>query len=348
MHNRFPPLRTRAGRAVAALLLTALTCAVATAILFAGPATAATTGAGVSGITPYGGYLGNYIAPDGTRVYCVDANLDWPSGQTGPGVRVDALTTSWGEPLDATTMRKLNYALLTWGQTADPALAAAVSAYLYAYTSGYARTHGAGYAAGAHYINGDATVLAVYDSVWSAAEAQFAGTLPTATVDVALDGRTGTVDVTVSPEDSHATLSLSGATVEGSDATSVEVSDGSTIAVRSTAPEEATSVTVDATVEVQVARGAAPELILYTTPGQQRTVRAGAPETLTTSARDSATVELRRAPAPELAQTGLGVAAPPLVAGGVLLTAGLLAILARTVRPTRRGNTLRHPTLSPR
>ena len=348
MHNRFPLLNTRAGRAAVAILLAAVTSAVALPHLFAGPATAATTGAGVPGITPYGGYLGNYIAPDGTRVYCVDANLDWPSGATGPGVRVDALTTSWGQPIDATTMRKLNYALMTWGQTADPTLAAAVSAYLYAYTSGYARTHGAGYAAGAHYINGDAAVLTVYDSVWSGAESQFAGTPPTATVDVALDGRSGTVDVTVSPEDSRATLSLSGATVEGSDATSVEVSDGSTIAVRSTAPKDATSVTVDAILDVEVARGAAPELILYTTPGQQRTVRAGAPETLTASARDSATVELQRTPAPELAQTGLGVAATPLVGGGALLVGGLLAILVRAVRSPHRGNTVRRPALSPR
>ncbi len=32
------------------------------------PAAAAVTGAGYSGITPYGGYLGNYIAPDGACV----------------------------------------------------------------------------------------------------------------------------------------------------------------------------------------------------------------------------------------------------------------------------------------
>lgn len=335
MHNRLPRVRTRTSRVVA-LLLAALAASVTLcAALLPASATAATTGAGVSGITPYGGYLGNYIAPDGTRVYCIDASLEWPSGPTGPGVRVDAVSTSWGDPLDATTLRKLNFALLTWGQTADPTLAAAVSAYLYAYTSGYARTHGAGYAAGAHYINGDASVLAVYDSVWTQAETTFAGETPTATVDVSLDGRTGTVDVTVTPDEAEATLTLTGATVDGSDATSLPVTDGSSIPVRSTAPDGATTITVDATLDVALERGAAPELILYATPGQQRTVRGGAPSIVTTSARDSATTEISPQAVPELARTGVGLPRP--ITGSAVALVGLGVALLGGYRVRQRG-----------
>lgn len=333
MHISHSVVRTRTRRAVTLVLASvAASIALLVTLLPTAPVTAATTGAGVSGITPYGGYLGNYIAPDGTRVYCIDASLDWPSGPTGPGVRVDTVATSWGDPIEATALRKLNFALLTWGQTADPTLAAAVSAYLYAYTSGYARTHGPGYAAGAHYINGDASVLAVFDSVWTQTETQFAGTQPTATVDVSLDGRTGTVEVAVTPEEASAMLTLTGATVEGSDATSIAVTDGSTVAVRSTAPDGATTITVDATLEVELERGAAPELILYSTPGQQRTVRGGAPSVLATSARDSATTELPLPSAPELARTGTGPALPGPGAAVALVGLGIAVIGVRRSR----------------
>jgi hypothetical protein len=330
------------------------------------PARAATTGAGYPGITPFGGYLGNYIAPDGTRVYCIDASLDWPSGSTSGGTVVTELTTSWGTPLDETTLRKLNYALLVWGQTADPATAAAVSAYLYAYTSGYARTHGAGYAAGAYYIDGEPAVLAAYDIIWSGAENQYRGPAPAVAVDVELTGREGVVSVSVAPSDVPATLTLTGATITGgttgtgqsidqsrtepsspdlasSDtaapaSTTAEVTDGTTVRVLADATEGEISVTADLAVHLE--GGAAPSVVLYETRGQQRTVRGSIPDRADARASDSATAVLT-AP-PQLAVTGLAgqpepaIGATAVTVGGVVLAAGTALARARRSRRSHR------------
>ena len=368
--RRHPRFSTRPARRVLALLLGAVVLALALAVALVPlpeAARAAATGAGYPGITPFGGYLGNYIAPDGTRVYCIDASLDWPSGSTSGGTVVAELTTSWGAPLDETTLRKLNYALLTWGQTADPATAAGVSAYLYAYTSGYARTHGAGYAAGAYYINGEPAVLAAYDVIWSQAETQYRGPEPAVSVDVELTGREGVVSVSVSPSDVPATLTLTGATItggspgsgaatsqpssekrssdhssgEGTDpgasSTSTEVTDGATVTVLADAAEGEISVTAD--LAVQVDGGAAPSVVLYETRGQQRTVRGSTPDTAEARAQDTATTVVA---APRLAETGLAgqpepaLGAAAVTVGGIVLSVGTgLARARRARRPQR-------------
>lgn len=324
----------------------------------AAPARAATTGAGYPGITPYGGYLGNYVAPDGTRVYCIDANLDWPSGSTSGGTVVTSLATSWGAPVDDTTLRKLNYALLVWGQTDDRATAAAVSAYLYAYTSGYARTHGAGYDSGAYYINGERAVLAAYDVIWSQSETQYQGPVPVVAVDVQLSGREGIVSVSVDPPDAPATLTITGATITGGTTTSTEraagdstvpgaelttaqVTDGATVTVLADATEGEISVTAD--LAVNVSGGAAPSVVLYETPGQQRTVRGSTHGSAEGRAHDSASTVIA-IPA-QLAETGLtaqpesAVGAAAVTVVGALLAAG--TTLARARRSQRRFRALR-------
>ena len=136
-------------------------------------AEAAQTGAGYSGITPDGGYLGNYIVPDNSRAYCMDSSRDWPSGATGGGSLVGALTTEMGDALNGSVLQRLNYALSKWGQTADPTQAAAVNAYVYAYTSTWAHYNGQGYATGVHYIDGNQTVLGAFNTIWNETEAQY-------------------------------------------------------------------------------------------------------------------------------------------------------------------------------
>ncbi|MFT2568370.1 hypothetical protein ACMWP8_28315, partial [Escherichia coli] len=87
----------------------------------------------------------------------------WPSGATGGGSLVGALTTEMGDALNGSVLQRLNYALSKWGQTADPTQAAAVNAYVYAYTSTWAHYNGQGYATGVHYIDGNQTVLGAFN-----------------------------------------------------------------------------------------------------------------------------------------------------------------------------------------
>ncbi len=261
------------------------------------PAAAATTGAGYPGITPYGGYLGNYIAPDGTRVYCIDSGREWPSGATDGGTIVGSFPTSSGNWLDEATIRKLNYALLTWGQTADPTNAAAVSAYVYAYTSNYAQSHGAGYGAGLHYINSNAAVKAAYDVVWSESETRFAGAgTPSAGVTVELTGRDGMVTVVVSPAQARGTLRLDGAVVAGTSSRQTTVTNGSVVPITAVVSDTASSVTVAAEASFSIDLGAGPSVVLYSSGSQQRTIRGAFPARTTVSARDEATATLEFSP----------------------------------------------------
>ncbi|MDH6181122.1 hypothetical protein M2152_001304 [Microbacteriaceae bacterium SG_E_30_P1] len=288
--------RPRLVALVLALLLSAL-AVVAAPLHPERDAAAAATGAGFAGITPYGGYLGNYIAPDGTRVYCMDSGRDWPSGATGSGTVVGSLATQWGEGLSETTLRKLNYAMLTWGQTDDPTVAAAVSAYVYAYTSNVARTHGAGYAAGAHYINGNAAVTAAYDVVWNESETRFAGSAAaSSSVRVELNGWDGSVRVSVNPASTRGTLSLEGAVVAGTRDHEIEVTDGSVVPIRAVVRDGEREASVRATARFTAKDGAEGSVVLYETGDQQRTIRGSFHTENSTSSHDSATSDVSFSP----------------------------------------------------
>lgn len=248
------------------------------------PAAAATTGAGYSGITPYGGYLGNYIAPDGTRVYCIDSSREWPSGSTDGGQIVSSI-----DGLSPVTVRKLNYALLKWGQTADPTNAAAVSAYVYAYTSNYAHSNGAGYYAGLHYINGNAAVQAAYNVVWNESEVHYAGPANAGarvTIDMA-NAYDGSVTVTTTPSSATGRLTLSGAVVAGSRATTIDVRHGSVVPIRGVPGAGAESYSVTASAAFTIAAGAQQGLVLYSSGSQQRTIRGAFPASLSFGASDA-------------------------------------------------------------
>lgn len=263
---------------------------------------AASTGAGFAGITPYGGYLGNYVAPDGTRVYCIDAGLDWPSGPTSAGTVVDALATERGEPLAPAVLQRLNSVLLRYGQTTDPVLAAAVSAFVYAYTSGYAHTHGAGFEAGAHYIAGHAEVLAAYTALFTEAETLTAPPAPAATVSITMsDPLTGTVVVSTVPEGAEATLQLTGAVDAATAQSTIAVVDGVALPITGVPDAAIGTYWIDAAVSLQAISGDAAAVTLYTTGDQQRTIRDAGQAVVEVAASARAEVEL---PAPELAATG--------------------------------------------
>ncbi|MEQ1735798.1 MAG: hypothetical protein ABL886_05295, partial [Rhodoglobus sp.] len=235
------------------------------------PASAATTGAGFPGITPYGGYLGNYVAPDGTRVYCIDAARDWPSGPTGAGFLTGELATEWGALLDAATVQRFNFVLTTYGQTTQPETAAAVNACLYAFTSSWARSTGSGYAAGLHFINGHRAVEAAYAKVWAAAEAsaEAGPAAPSAAVVIEMSSpRQGVLRVSTSPPGASGTLTLTGAVVAGSGEATVSVGDGDELAIRGVPDAGESSYSISAVVQFRAAATPGPAVTLYLT-GEQ-------------------------------------------------------------------------------
>lgn len=254
------------------------------------PADAATTGAGYSGITPWGGYLGNYIAPDGSRVYCMDSAADWPSGATSGGTLVYSMSTEWGGALSAITLKRLNYALLKWGQTADPTLAAALDAYIYSYTSTGALHYGAGYSTGATYIDGNSAVLPVYNAIWGEVESWLPPAQGVATLAIQMhDSYNGTIIVNASPADATGTLVLTGAVFTSSGLNTASVVNGSVIAIHGTPVDTATNYSITANASFTAAGGPDANVIIYTTGGQQRTIRGGTSSPVSFNAASFAT-----------------------------------------------------------
>jgi hypothetical protein len=244
------------------------------------PAHAATKNAGIAGLTPDGGYLGNYLAPDGSRVYCIDSPLPWPSGATSGPTVVDEVITTWGEPLPRESLQRLNYVLLGYGQTDDPTQAAAVAAFVNAYTSGWARDLGAGYDAGVWYLNGDAGVIATYDAIWADAEANALPAYAAALRIEMTDESNGMLVVDVSHPDATGTVTLDGAVRADDGATEFSVGAADEVALRGVPSDESREYAIGASASFSAPTTAAPSLTLYVTDGQQRTVRGTASGTL--------------------------------------------------------------------
>lgn len=325
---------------ISRLLVVLAAAVIASSVVSAQPATAAITGAGIANITPYGGYLGNYIAPDGSRVYCIDPVLDWPSGMTGTGVVTSSLATSWGQQLDAEVLRRFDLVLSRYGQTDDPVLAAAVSAYLYGYTSGYARTYGPGYAAAMHFINGDPEVMAAFTSLWAEAESIAAPVVPAAELSIEITNPdSGVVMIAANPAEATGILTLEGAVVADSGEATVAVSGIDSIAITAM-PVGAAEYTIVATATFQAAAGPQPRVTLYETGSQQRTIRASGPHQV--EFESVARVEVTRPEVirPEvtrptvLAETGQDPSGP-FGAAIALLATGIIIPMARRRREYR-------------
>lgn len=307
------------------------------------PARAATTGAGISDITPYGGYLGNYIAPDGTRVYCIDPLRDWPSDITGDGVVISTLITERGVELDSEVLRDFDLVLSRYGQTEDPVLAAAVSAFLYGYTSGFAQTHGPGFGAAMHFINGEPEVEQAFAMIWSDVEGGSAPATPIAELSIEMsDPVAGVVRVDATPADAAGTLSLEGAVVTGTGESTVAVDGSDSIAITATPSAAVETYTIAATASFEIDAGPQPRVTLYETGSQQRTIRDSGPALVEFGT--SAKVEVARpapppeTPAPTLAATGspvTSIVSPGMLAGAVLVGAGILVPLVGRRRPAR-------------
>jgi len=204
-------VRDRLKATIAAVGAVGIIATGAVAIVSTSAQAAAVEGAG-GAWTPSGGWLGNYIATDGSgkRIYCIDVQAD-SIGSGGPGsVSSSISATSGTRTVSGDELKKLNYAISTWGQTGDANQAAAVSAYVYNFTSSN------NYGNGQFYIDGgdDAAITSIYWQIAADTEVNYnqgGGGAGTGYLDFQVDGTNnyeGNMVAHVDPANATGTVSL--------------------------------------------------------------------------------------------------------------------------------------------
>lgn len=247
-------------------------------------ALAAQTGAGYSGITPYGGYLGSYIAPDGSKAICIDSSADWPSGATGGATIVSSLTTESGDPLSPSTLQKLNYATDHWLQSDDPTQTAAVNVYGYAYTSTKAHYNGQQFSSGAFYASGNPAITNTARAMWDQTEANAAavqGAVPLSgsmyfDVDHS-NNYNGSIVVTGMPAGARVNLTLTNGVFKDSGSRTRNAVGNGSYPVHGTPPDGDATYKISAVGDASMKNGFTYDanVTIYYTPGQQRIIKAG-------------------------------------------------------------------------
>lgn len=245
------------GRTSRRRVLSRIASAVAAiAVLLAGAVTAVTVsaasalGAGFNSSD----WIGNWVAPNGTRVYCIDVAQD-SAASGGPGRLVTGVRGVYGtRALSGQDLQRLNYAITKHGQTADPTTAAAVNAYVWSVTSS---NHPGD---GVHYIRGKApsgvwsAVEAVYWSVRNDTETNYMqGQMGTGTGLLAftVDGNNsylGRLELTgfSAPAGTTGTITLTNGVFANGSATLAGVSGNGSWAVRGTPPADGSSYKISA------------------------------------------------------------------------------------------------------
>lgn len=301
-----PPVRRRLRHAIALVLGTALlagTLGAAAVPAYADDSTVADTPAApappvappaalqlpsdgifkpaAAALTAYGrNTLVNYWTPDGDLGYCADVQADWPSGQTGAGYVVSSIGAVAGtRDVSGEALMKLHAGLDYAGWATDHDRAAAMAAFVYAYTSQNNHGHGGGL----HYINTKAgsyaaAVTVQYNEIWNWVEANWnigqPGNNTADTVIEVIDSQNFLFRATASPGNAVGTITVTGA---------VEASTGSsTFSVSSDAAVSLRGAPGDVEVKYDVAEsgvwtapgGYADQVRQYDTPGQQRLVAA--------------------------------------------------------------------------
>lgn len=229
--------------------------------------------------TAYGwGQLVNYVTPDGSLAYCIDVQADWPSGATGGGTLVGGIGATAGtRDVGGTELAMLNAGLSQFGQTTDNDTAAAVAAFVYAFTS---QNH-PGYDGAIHYIGQkadghDVAVTAAFNSIWAWVGENWAAAAGsnTATTTISMtDSTTGYIDVSVEPAAATGTLTLTGAHETSTGAISVAVGNGSRIDITGDPADGIADYDIRADGSWSAPGGYASEAWMYETPGQQRLAR---------------------------------------------------------------------------
>lgn len=279
--------RTSMRRGVLALLLVIVVCSGALVWLPKPAFAAATTGAGGAwnAFNPGVGWLGNYIAEDGKRVYCIDPLV--PTSASGSAASATLVTdTGTGpagnsSPVSGNDLRRMNYAVTVHGQTSNDITAAAVSAYVYNFVSVNNRGHGE------RFIGGPvaAAVHAEYERIKADTEAHFDRQPPNGSAHLAIttdpnNHYLGEVRVQqVSPSEAKGTLTLTNAVFVDTGLPSREgVSGNSAFPIRALPPSGVNEYRVSAHAEFR-APGVTiyePNITIYSDGGgKQRSVSPG-------------------------------------------------------------------------
>ena len=238
---------------------------------------------------------GNEITPTGTRGYCADPSRAAPFGSTDGGAAINSFTSDSGHMLDGDDMQKVNYVLQRFGDTSDDIQAAAVSAYVYAFTGS---NLGGGIVAGtreegAAYIDsGFGTVTDRYNQIWDDAEANWnmgasspGGGLLTFSIDA--DNFRGTVTAAVFPAGATGSINLTnGIFTSTGSATMTGVTAGQTFDI-SGVPSSETDVSFRVSGSGSFTTGGESKtdsnLVLFTTGAEQRLLSAGSSSPTSTS-----------------------------------------------------------------
>lgn len=158
------------------VMLLVVTAGVGYSVVLPAPAhAAATVGAGGAwnAFNPGVGWLGNSVADNGMRVYCIDPLV--PTSASGKASTATLVTDTGSgpagnsAPVSGDDLRRMNYAISVHGQTSNDITAAAVSAYVYNFVSVNNRGRGE------RFIGGPvaAAVRAEYERVKADTEANF-------------------------------------------------------------------------------------------------------------------------------------------------------------------------------
>lgn len=266
-------------------------------LLMAGAAYGATTGPGYEGITPEGGALVQYVAPDGSWGTCFDSGRDWPSGPTGGWSVVTSLTTDKGDVVSGDTLKRLNYehssfAAGKYGDRYNNDVAAADAAYTYAWSSTWGHYNGYGYNAGLQKINGNAGVKAVFDQIWNDTEANFAGGGNGASGGVLsfnlnpTNNYKGTLTVNLNNPAATGIVKLTNGKFDATGTNTASVKNGDVLSVRGVAPDGAKAYKISAHGDFTGPGGVKAEIAVALTndPAQQRIIKGtGATSTVSFS-----------------------------------------------------------------
>jgi len=243
-----PKARSRAGalRKLGATML-AVSLAMVPVLGTATAAEAATKHHGFQGGSGAGsGWLGDVELDEGFYAFCIDPAGLFPSGNTAGATLVTEFngTTREANPghndtrdVEGANIRRLNAALWQFGEPTSDRAAAAMGAYVYSITSAAHNGSDVSYYIDKRVTDPDdnAAVKDRYRTIrdWVADNYTASSTLKasvniTITNDATLDGY---VDVRTSSNAVAATLTLKGATLRGSSATSVTVENGDRVLI---------------------------------------------------------------------------------------------------------------------
>ncbi|WIE70247.1 hypothetical protein [Curtobacterium sp. MCLR17_054] len=231
------------------------------------------------------GELGAFRAEsDGRLVWCIDAGALSPTGGvTGAPKVVPNLSDDHGHTLTADELAKLNAIISRHGPSANNDQAAAIALFVWglADPTDY---NGHGMSGNAWFITrAPASARPAIRNFLAAyrAEAKTIKAAPAAgkaSLSIRMGSSyDGQVTVSASPATTKGTLTLSGAHVAGSSATTASVKNGSVVKITGTPTDAQASYRITANAHFTGTGGYAGNVRLYTTPGAQRLISAGTP-----------------------------------------------------------------------